>query len=153
MVIICKCFVITDTKIKKIGKENNLKTVDEVTHFSKAGGACGSCKGDIQKIIDEVNGKGGTKGKCDASMRKLSNIQKMHLIEDTIMNKIRPALKHDGGNIVLLDLVDNNVYVKLEGACAVCPASGSTLKNYVEKTLREVVSDDLVVVDSGKCEI
>lgn len=54
--VVCKCFNVTEDAIKKAIATNNLKTVEEVTRFTKAGGACGNCKPDIQKILDEVNG-------------------------------------------------------------------------------------------------
>lgn len=50
--VICKCFGVTETEIEKVARENNLKTVEEVTNYTKAGGGCGECKGEIQKILD-----------------------------------------------------------------------------------------------------
>ena len=52
--IICKCFKVTDTVIEKVIKENGLSTIDQVTHYTKAGGGCKSCHPDIQEIIDRV---------------------------------------------------------------------------------------------------
>lgn len=51
--IICKCFGVTDKKIIRTIKENNLKTVEEVTNFTKAGGGCGKCKPQIEKLLRE----------------------------------------------------------------------------------------------------
>ena len=76
---------------------------------------------------------------------KLSNIQKIRMIEETIEREIRPSLKQDGGNIDLIDVVGNRVIVATRGACAVCKASQLTLKGFVEYKLRELVSPDLVV--------
>lgn len=59
--LVCKCFAVTDKLIEKVVRENHLTTVDEVTAYTKAGGACGSCKNEIQEIIDRVN-----KGCCGA---------------------------------------------------------------------------------------
>ena len=53
--LICRCFAVTDKLIEKVVRENNLKTVEEVTAYTKAGGACGSCKNDIQEILDQIN--------------------------------------------------------------------------------------------------
>ena len=52
--IICHCFGITDAKIRKVAKINNLHTVEEITEYTKAGGACGMCLDSIQEILDEM---------------------------------------------------------------------------------------------------
>jgi len=59
--------------------------------------------------------------------------------------EIRPALQKDGGNIELIDLDTNDVIVKLRGACANCPTSQVTLKDFIEDKLRELVSPELIV--------
>ncbi len=50
--IVCTCFGVTEKQIWNAIKENNLKTLEEVTNYTKAGGACGRCKGTIQDIIN-----------------------------------------------------------------------------------------------------
>lgn len=52
--IVCKCFGVTDVKILKVARENNLHRAEEVTNYCKAGGACGSCLGDIQRLLDDM---------------------------------------------------------------------------------------------------
>ena len=53
------------------------------------------------------------------------------------LNKIRPTLQRDGGDVVLIDVDDNGVVkVKLTGACKGCPMSQLTLKNGIEKLLK-----------------
>ena len=52
--IVCRCFGITDLKILKVAKENGLHEAREVTDYCKAGGACGSCLGDIQRLLDDM---------------------------------------------------------------------------------------------------
>ena len=54
--VVCTCFGITDKEIEKAVIENGLKTVDDVTNFTKAGGGCGGCRDEIQKIIDSTLG-------------------------------------------------------------------------------------------------
>ncbi len=58
-------------------------------------------------------------------------------IEKLIDERIRPSLALDGGNIDLVKVEDDTVYVKLLGACGTCPASQMTLKFGVERILRE----------------
>jgi NifU-like protein len=76
---------------------------------------------------------------------KLSNIQKIKMIEETIEREIRPSLRHDGGDIELIDVIGNRVLVALRGACAMCQVSDQTLKHVVESKLREFVLPELMV--------
>ena len=50
--IVCTCFNVTENQIWDAIKVNGLKTVEEVTNYTKAGGACGRCKGVIKDIIE-----------------------------------------------------------------------------------------------------
>ena len=52
--LICRCFGITDIKILKVAKENDLHQAEEVTNYCKAGGACGACLDEIQHILDDM---------------------------------------------------------------------------------------------------
>lgn len=52
--LICRCFGITDIKILKVARENDLHRAEEVTNYCKAGGACGACLDDIQKLLDDM---------------------------------------------------------------------------------------------------
>ena len=57
------------------------------------------------------------------------------------LQKIRPSLQADGGDIELIDIQDGVVKVKLTGACSGCPMSQMTLKMGVERVLKEVVPE------------
>lgn len=140
--IVCECFGVTDLEIKRAVTENNLSTIEEVTDYVKAGGGCGKCHEKIQEIIDTARG---TFKPVKKKAAKLTNIQKIKLIEETMEREIKPALKKDGGNIELIDVDGNTVLVELRGTCASCSKSQITLKNYVESKLRELVSPDLIV--------
>lgn len=142
--IVCECFGITDREIEKAVRENHLTTVEEVTNYTKAGGGCAKCHERIQAIIDRIYAAG-EPVPVKAGKKRLSNIQKIRLIEETIDKEIRPSLKQDGGDIDLIDVIGNRVVVATRGACAVCKASQLTLKGFVEYKLRELVSPDLVV--------
>lgn len=60
---------------------------------------------------------------------------------EQILGKIRIGLMADGGNIDLVDIKDNIIYVKLKGACGTCPMATLTLKNWVEKTLKNEIPE------------
>jgi NifU-like protein len=140
--IVCECFGVTDLEIERTVRENNLRTIEDVTDYIKAGGGCGQCHEQIQEIIDSITGKETPKRKEKVGM---TNLQKIKLIEETLEREIRPALKQDGGDIELVDVDGNQVLVKLRGTCAKCAASQVTLKHYVENKLQEFVTPELIV--------
>ncbi len=65
---------------------------------------------------------------------------------EKVLGKIRVGLMADGGNIDLVDIKDNVIYVKLKGACGTCPMATLTLKNWVEKTLKSEIPEVKEVV-------
>ncbi|MDY6792593.1 MAG: Fe-S cluster assembly protein NifU [Thermodesulfobacteriota bacterium] len=138
--IVCECFGVTDREIEKAIRENDLSTVEEVTNYTKAGGGCENCHDNIREIIATVRAE-----QKPVVKPKLTNIQKIRMIEETIEKEIRPSLKHDGGDVELIDVVGNRVLVAKRGSCAVCHASEQTFKNLVEKKLQELVLPELVV--------
>jgi NifU-like protein len=146
--IVCKCFSVTDQKIIRAIKENNLKTVEEVTHYTKAGGGCGKCKSEIEKLLHEFWEKEETKviqHKEARPKKKLTNLERISLIKQTMEREIRPQLKADGGDVELIDVDRNKVYVKFLGVCLGCPSAGVTLKELVEAKLREFIDKDIEV--------
>jgi len=84
--VVCKCFGITDREIERVVRENNLTTVADVTHYTKAGGGCESCHPKIESIIAAVQGQTRQEParRQKPAKRALSNIQRMKLIEETI---------------------------------------------------------------------
>lgn len=140
--IICECFGVTDKEIERAVTENQLRTIEDVTNYVKAGGGCENCHDNIQKIIDDIYHKSAD---VVPAKKELTNIQKIRMIEETLEREIKPALQKDGGNIELIDVDGNRVMVKLIGTCATCKASQLTLKNYVEIRLQEMVAPDLIV--------
>ncbi|MEN8126230.1 MAG: Fe-S cluster assembly protein NifU [Planctomycetota bacterium] len=145
--IVCTCFGVTDEEIRKVVHENDLTTVEEVTNFCKAGGGCGGCKERIAELVEEVQGqKAHVEHKAKpAKPAKLTNIRKIQLIQDTINEQIRPALQADGGDIDLLDVEGDKVFVAFRGMCAQCKMAEFTMRDVVQARLREFVSDALTV--------
>jgi len=145
--VVCTCFGVTDKEIERVIRENNLTTVEQVTNYCKAGGGCGGCKGEIEKIIQKVQGDKIKQAPVSVPQRggKLTNIEKIQLIQQTINEQIRPALRADGGDIELVDVEGNKVVVAFRGMCAQCKLADVTMKDVVEARLREFVSKDLYV--------
>jgi Fe-S cluster biogenesis protein NfuA len=87
----------------------------------------------------ESNFTGENRQKGDLRMRKK--------VEEAI-NKIRPMLQADGGDVELVDVQEGIVTVRLQGACAGCPMSQMTLKNGIEKLLKKEIPE-VVSVESA----
>jgi NifU-like protein len=145
--IVCNCFGISDKEIERAVRENDLHTVEQVTHYTKAGGGCEGCHPKIRDIIDRVWGQKEKKPipAKPAKGERLTNIQRMRLIEETLDREIKPALRQDGGDLELIDIEGSKVMVAMRGTCSFCPSADFTLKQYVEAKLKEFVADDITV--------
>lgn len=144
--MVCKCFNVTEKQLINAIKENNLKTLEEVTNYTKAGGACGHCKDSIRNILNSCLNKEPEK---QAEKQKLTQTQLIIKVNNIIETHIAPELRKDGGDIELIDIEGSTVYVKLKGCCSKCKNSTLTLKNFVETTLKDALGDDIVVIDKS----
>ena len=142
--VICHCFGVTDKEVERVVRENNVQTLEDLTNDCKAGGGCGNCLPELQEIIDRVHAEQAA-ATAAPTERPMTNLQKIHLIEDVIDREIRPALRQDGGDLELIDVDGNTVKVRFRGACAGCIISEITLKDVVEARLKENVSDEITV--------
>jgi NifU-like protein len=146
--VTCICFGVTEKEIEVAVRENGLSTVEQITNYTKAGGGCGGCHQEIEQVIARVRGAGTPpEPPKPAPKRRLSNIQKIAMIQETIEREVRPALRKDGGDIELIDVDGSNVVVSLRGNCSQCRVASFTLRDVVQAKLREFVSDDLIVVE------
>ena len=142
--VVCKCFGVTDTKIKRVALANNLHSVEEVTNYTKAGGGCGACIPRIEDLLEELWRDEAEKRRAGT---RLTTVQKIKKIEEVLAEEVRPILKRDGGDVELVDLADNRVVVRLMGMCRGCMASDLTLKGLVQDKLRELIDPTLEVVE------
>lgn len=144
--IVCHCFNVSEETIIKAIRANHLKTVDDVTHFTKAGGGCGRCKGEIQKILDKVNGASAASATGEKKpFAQMTVVEKIKTIELVLEEDVRPKLNMDGGSAELVDLDGTTVKIRLTGMCSGCAGAAGTLKNFIEKTLKEKVDPSLTV--------
>jgi NifU-like protein len=141
--IVCTCFGVTDVKIRKIAKENNIKEAENVKNYCKAGGGCGGCLDDIQSILDGLWRE--EESVDDSASSGMSIVQKVMKIQEVLEKEIKPLLERDGGGIELIDIQGDLVKVSLRGRCAMCPTSHLTMRNVVQEKLREFVSPTLEV--------
>ena len=162
--LVCKCFGVTEDQIVKVVQENQLTTVEEITNFTKAGGGCGDCLGDIAEILQatlagHLPGDAGEKKPSlqIVDLRKpkstpavsLSNVQRMQRVMTVLDEIIRPRLKQDGGDVELVDINGKEITVSLRGMCTSCPSSRLTLEGFILQTLRDQVEPDITVKEAA----
>ncbi|RZM79751.1 Fe-S cluster assembly protein NifU [Leptolyngbya iicbica] len=159
--LLCKCFGVTENKVRRFILENDLQTVEQVTNYIKAGGGCGSCLAGIEDVLIEVQKEAADSVRVAASValkqeaaatavaeapvRTLTTLQKITLIQQVIDEEIRPVLIADGGDVELHDVDGDRVLVKLTGACNGCASSGDTVKYAIAAQLRDRVLPTLTV--------
>jgi NFU1 iron-sulfur cluster scaffold homolog, mitochondrial len=124
--------------IKKVFIMNNFVTVDKEEHVNWK---------DVHLEIKEI-----IKTNLE-EMHKWSEANKPIQLEsatdnddarskiEAVLNKIRPALVADGGNIEFVDLVDKDVRLRMVGSCGTCPSALMTMKMGVERALLAEVPD------------
>ncbi|MCA8912963.1 MAG: Fe-S cluster assembly protein NifU [Planctomycetes bacterium] len=150
---ICRCYSVPEQKIERAIRDNNLTTIEEITHFTKAGGGCTSCHVDLKLILERVRSEmpqaqeEKTERKPVATGNK-TNLEKMRAIQDVLDREVRPGLAMDGGDMELVDVQGNKVFVQLHGHCNSCASSTTTMKFFVEDRLREMVDPEIVVIDT-----
>jgi NifU-like protein len=140
--LVCKCFNVTEEKIRKVAVENHLTTVDEITDYTKAGGGCGECREEIETILRDIWSL--KLPEKPSKPKKLTNLQKIALVQEVIEREVRPVLQADGGDIELIDIEGSKVLIALRGMCTGCVMSDVTIGS-VQNKLRELVADDIVV--------
>ncbi len=63
-----------------------------------------------------------------------------------VIDKVRPSIKLDGGDIKLIDIIDGVVFVQLQGACIGCASSGTTIKFGVERQIKTLIHPEITVM-------
>ncbi len=157
--LVCKCFAIDAVMIENTVRENSLKTLEEVTNYTKAGGGCSSCHEKIEDILIAVNGRLyssepkpkksplGVAPKESPVKPKLTNYQRIRKIEETL-EAIRPMLQRDHGDVTLVEVDGKKIYVALSGACQGCSMEAATLGG-IQHKLVEALGELVQVLPVG----
>lgn len=147
--IVCECFGVTDIEVSRAISDSSLRSVEEITNFTKAGGGCGKCEDKLRELLQKSVGDAPVIPIFKEKPKRMTALQKIKKIEDVLEREIRPGLKKDGGDIELIDVDGDFVTVALRGACISCHKSQTTIKEYVEKKLRELVLESLIVEEEN----
>ena len=167
-IIVCECARVSLGTLKEVIKLNDLKSIEEITDYTKAGGFCKSCikpggheereyylvdiLADTRKEMDEEK----MKAAADASMSGNANFAEMTLVQqikavDAIIDEnVRQFLVMDGGDMEIIDIKANDpfidIYIRYLGACSGCASSATGTLYAIESTLKEKLSDKIRVL-------
>lgn len=156
--LICKCFAIDEPMIEEMVLANKLRTVEDVTNFTKAGGGCAACHEDIEGILERVLKELGedfdptvesvAKAVEAAPKGPMTNLQRIKRIE-MVLESLRPQLKADGGDVELVEIDGNTVYVNMVGACSGCQMASMTISG-IQQRLMEEMGEFMKVVPASQ---
>ena len=71
--------------------------------------------------------------------------EELHPAVQSVIEKVRPSIKLDGGDIKLISIENGKVYVQLQGACVGCGSSGTTIKFGVERQMQTLIHPEIIV--------
>jgi len=169
-IIVCECARVSLGTIKEVIKINDLKSVEEITNYTKAGAFCKSCvkpgghedreyylvdilkdtraEMDHDRLLALANAK--ISGSHTISFEEMTVVQKLKEIEAIIDENIRPMLIMDGGNMEILDIKEGegvtDVYIRYLGACSGCASSSSGTLYAIEAVLQEKLSKNIRIL-------
>jgi NifU-like protein len=161
--LVCKCFAIDAVMIEDTIRANDLHTVEDVTNYTKAGGGCSSCHEKIEEILTTVLAENGESFDPNAPSKtvaepepiaasgSMTNLQRMRRIE-MVIESIRPNLQADKGDVELVDVVGNTVYVHMIGACSGCQMAQMTLGG-IQQRLMEELGEYIKVVPASQAQM
>jgi NifU-like protein len=136
--VVCTCFGVTEGKLRRVIAENDLRTLEDITNYTKAGGGCGACIDELETMLEEhIRQKPHVAAPAPAR-HPLTNLQRITLIQELLEHEVRPVLQEDSGDIELVDIDGCRVTIRMVGHCSGCRAAGLTTK-WIEDKLREIV--------------
>ena len=150
--LVCKCFAVDEVLIEETVRANNLTTVEEVAHYTKAGGGCASCHEGIEEILTRVMAEAGetfdpsavaapdvdttpqTLVDGTSGMTMLKRIKRIEMV----IESLRPQLQMDNGDIELVEVIGDTIYVNMTGACNGCQMAAQTLGGVQQRLMEEL---------------
>ena len=162
--MVCQCARVSLRTVKDVIRINDLKTVEDITRFTKAGAFCKSCirPGGHEKrrlylvdILRDVRAEMDREREAAAAaspprFASLGLIQKHRAVEKVLDEKVRAALLKDGGNLEVMDMKEaggtTEVYVRYVGACKGCPSASTVTLSFIEEHLRADLDPSIKVL-------
>lgn len=165
-IIVCECARVSLGTLHEVIRINDLKSVEEVTDYTKAGGFCKSCikpggheereyylvdiLADVRKQMDEEKMAAAADAGQAGDFETMTIVQKIKAIDAIVDENLRQFLVMDGGNMEVIDVKESDenidVYIRYLGACSSCTSSTTGTLYAIENTLKEKLSSKIRVL-------
>ncbi len=167
-IIVCECARVSLKTIQEVIRLNDLKTVEEITDYTKAGGFCKSCikpggheekeyylvdiLADVRREMDEEKMKAAADASAAGEIKfeDMTLVQQIKAVDAVIDENVRQFLIMDGGNMEVIDIKPNDeyidIYIRYLGACSGCASSSTGTLYAIETTLKEKLSSKIRVL-------
>ena len=165
-IIVCECARVSLKTLKEVIKLNDLKSIEQITDYTKAGGFCKSCVKpggheerewylvdilrDTRREMDEERMRAAAEAGLSGDFSTMTLVQKIKAIDNIIDENVRQFLIMDGGNMEVIDIKDSDdyidVYIRYIGACNGCASSTTGTLYAIESTLKEKLSNKIRVL-------
>lgn len=168
-IIVCECARVSLGTIKEVIRLNDLKSVEEITNYTKAGAFCKSCikpggheerEYYLEDILRDTRAEmeaekaketADRAASGDISFADMTTVQKVKAIDKIIDDNIRPMLMMDGGNMEIIDIKETSdnyidVYIRYLGACNGCASGYSGTLFAIESVLQEKLAENIRVL-------
>jgi NifU-like protein len=168
-IIVCECARVSLGTIKEVIKLNDLKSVEDITNYTKAGAFCKSCikpgghedreyylvdiladtRAEMEQEKLALAANASTSG-VGVAFADMTIVQKLKAVDKIIDENIRQFLIADGGNMEILDIKENggkiDIYIRYLGACSGCASSSTGTLFAIENVLRENLDENIRVL-------
>ncbi len=142
--LVCNCFGVHAGLIEEVASANRLSDVEDVTNFTKAGGGCSTCHEKIEEILEKIKAKRREKFEVTppaappkrVRWSEMTMPQRVKRVE-AVIEKIRPQLRADHGDVELVEIDGKTIYVSMLGACHGCSMEHATLGGIQENLMEE----------------
>jgi NifU-like protein len=161
--IVCQCARVSLRTVKEVIRINDLKTVEEIAQFTKAGAFCKSCIRPgghearkyylvdiLRDVRAEMEREKMREGEEPKRFSAMSLIQRHKAVEKVLDEKIRHSLLKDGGDVEVVDMKDSGgvtqVYIRYLGACKGCPSAAIGTLDFIAEFLRKELDNAIEVL-------
>jgi len=165
-IIVCECARVSLKTLQEVIKLNDLKTIEEITDYTKAGGFCKSCikpggheareyylvdiLADTRREMDEEKMKAAADAGDAGDFENMTLVQQIKAVDAVIDENVRQFLIMDGGNMEVIDIKKGDetidIYIRYLGACSGCASSATGTLYAIESTLKDKLSKNIRVL-------
>jgi NifU-like protein len=165
-IIVCECARVSLKTLQEVIRLNDLKTIEEITDYTKAGGFCKSCikpggheqreyylvdiLADVRREMDEEKLKAAADAGEAGDFENMTLVQQIKAVDAVIDENVRQFLIMDGGNMEVIDIKKGDgtidIYIRYLGACSGCASSATGTLYAIESTLKDKLSKNIRVL-------